>query len=227
MSRFSLVLYLLACVALPTAACAQSARRADDARICATQAGPAAVESCSRAIASRHFAHRELALLHYRRAVLLRDANELDRAIADVTVAIHLNGDAIPTSADAFDLRVSQRHAYALRGAAYAEKHDYDHALADYDALLAADPRDVSALMARAGVFARQGACERAVADYDAALTLDPKVPDGYLGRARCHVQLGKRDRAVADYRAALAAGVSDAVKPQILAELEKLGAAP
>jgi tetratricopeptide (TPR) repeat protein len=227
MMRFSLVLCLLACGALPPAAHAQSAPRADDARTCATQGGPAAIAACTRAIASRRFAHGELALLHYRRAVLLREAGEVDRAIADVTVAIHLNGDAIPTSADAFDLRISQRHAYALRGGTYADKHDYDRALADYAALIAADPRDAPALMARAAILALQGACERAVADYDAALASDATSSDGYLGRARCHARLGARDRAIADYRAALAAGVPDAIKPQILAELEKLGAAP
>ncbi len=227
MTRFPLVLCLLACGAVPAALRAQPAPRADDARTCATQSGPVAIESCTRAIASRRFRQSDLALLHYRRAMLLRDANELDRAIADVTVAIHLNGDAIPMSADAFDLRISQRNAYALRGRTFADKRDYDHALADFAALLAADPRDVSALMARAGILAQQGACERAVADYGAVLAVDPKASDGYLGRARCYAGLGERERAIADYRAALAAGVSDAIKAQVLAELEKLGGAP
>jgi tetratricopeptide (TPR) repeat protein len=228
MSRFPLILYLLAFgAALPTAARAQSAPRADDARTCATQSGPAAIEGCTRAIASRRFAHRELALLHYRRAMLLWDANELDRAIADVTVAIHLNGDAIPTSADAFDLRISQRHAYALRGGMLADKRDYDHALADYDALIATDPRDAKSLMARAAILALQGACDRAVADYDAALAVDARSADGYLGRARSRGGLGALDPAIADYRAALAAGVPDAIRPQVIAELEKLGGTP
>jgi len=225
MRRFSLVLCLLACAAVPVRA--QSAARADDARTCATQSGSAAIVGCTRAIASRRFAHRELALLHYRRAMLLRELNELDRAITDATTAIHLNGEAIPMAADAFDLRISQRAAYALRGRTFADKHDYARALADYATVLAADPRDVSALTARAEIFAQQGACARALADYDAALALDAKASDGYLGRARCHARLGERERAIADYRAALAAGVPDAIKAQVLDELQKLGAAP
>jgi tetratricopeptide (TPR) repeat protein len=227
MTRFTFVLCLLACGALPTTARAQSAPRADDVRTCATQSGPAAIEGCTRAIASRRFAPSDLALLHYRRATLLRDASEFDRAIADVTRAIHLNGDAIPMSADAFDLRIIQRNAYALRGRTFADKHDYERALADFDALIAADPRDVSALLARAGILAQQGACARAVADYGAVLAFDPKAADGYLGRARCYARLGERERAIADYRAALAAGVSDTIKPEVLAELEKLGGTP
>jgi tetratricopeptide (TPR) repeat protein len=227
MTRLSLVLGLLACGAVPAAVHAQSAAHADDARACATQTGPAAIAACTHAIASRLFGRSDLALLHYRRAVLLREANEPDRAIADATTAIHLNGDAIPMSADAFNLRISQRNAYALRGHAFADKRDYDHALADFEALLATDPRDVSARMARADILAQQDACERAVADYDAALALDPKASDGFLGRARCRAKLGDRDRAIADYRAALAAGVPDALRPLILTELQKLGGAP
>lgn len=226
---FWLALWLLACAAVPatpTAALAQPSRP-DDARTCATQSGPAAIDACTHAIASRRFSHSDLALLHYRRAMLLREANELDRAIADVNVAIRLNGDAIPMSADAFDLRISQRSAYALRARTLADKRDYDHALADYNALLAADPRDVPALMGRAGILAQQDACERAIADYGAALAIDPKASDGYLGRARCYARLGERDRAIADFRAALAAGVADAIRPQILAELQKLGGEP
>jgi tetratricopeptide (TPR) repeat protein len=227
MTRFSTVLCLLACSALPAPANAQAAAPGDDARTCATQTGPAAIDGCTRAIASRRFAHGEVALLHYRRAVLLREANELDRAIADVTTTIELNGNAIPMAADAFDLRITQRNAYALRARTFADKRDYARALADYAVLLAADPRDVSALLARAGVLAQQGACERALADYDAAIGFDAKGPDGYLGRARCHARLGARGRAIADYRAALAAGVPDAIRGEVAAELEKLGAAP
>jgi tetratricopeptide (TPR) repeat protein len=195
MRRSSLVLCLLAggaVLAAVSSAHAQNPRN-DDARTCATQGGPAAIEACTRAIAARGFSQRDLALLHYRRAVLLREANELDRAIADVTIAIRLNGDAIPTSADAFDLLIVQRNAYALRGGVFADKRDYVRALADYEALLAADPRDIAALLARAAILAQQG----------------------------------ERERAIADYRAALAAGVPDAIKPQVLADLEKLGAAP
>jgi len=230
MRRSTTVLALLACAALLPGAPAgrsQTTAKPDDSRTCATASGPAAIASCTRAIAARRFARGDLALLHVRRAMLLREANDLDGAIADLTAAIHLNGDAIPVSADAFDLMISQRNAYALRGRTFADKNDYDHALADVDMLLKADAKDVRALALRAGIFAKQGACERAIADFDAAIAIDPKAWDGYLGRARCYAKLGERDRAVADYRLALAGGVPDAIKPQVLSELQKLGAAP
>jgi tetratricopeptide (TPR) repeat protein len=229
-AKTSMMTVLLACAALLQGALmahAQPMAKPDDARTCAKESGRAALESCTRAIASRRFTRSELALLHYRRAMLLRDASDFDGAIADLSAAIHLNGDAIPTAPDAFDLMISQRSAYALRGRTFADKNDYDHALADVDMLLKADAKDLRALALRAGIFARQGACARAIADFAAVIASDPKAWDGYLGRAQCYVKLGDRDRAVADYRLALTGALPESVKSQVLSELQKLGAAP
>ena len=228
MTRSTLVLGLIACAALLQGApVAHAQPRPDDARTCAKETGPAAIESCRRAIASRRFGRNELAMLHYRRAVLRREVGDLDDAIADLDAAIHLNGDAIPTSADAFDLMIVQRNAFALRGRVFADKNDLVRALADVEALLKTNARDTRALALRAEISARQGDCARAIADFDAIVAIDAKAWDGYLGRARCLATLGERDRALADYRVALAGGAPDAVKPQILAEMAKLGGAP
>jgi tetratricopeptide (TPR) repeat protein len=221
------ILALLACSMLLHAPPVRAQPKPDDARSCALESGRAALEGCTRAIASRRFSRSELALLHYRRGTLLRETNDLDGAIADFTVAIRLNGDVIPMSADAFDIMISQRNAYLQRGGTFADKNDYGRALADIDTLLKADARDIRALGLRAEIFTRQGACPRAIAEFDAIIAIDAKAWNGYLGRARCYAQLGERDRAVADYRTALAGGVPDAAKPQILLELQKLGAAP
>jgi tetratricopeptide (TPR) repeat protein len=230
MTRSTAVLALFACATLlqgTFAGRAQTKAKPDDARMCATESGRGAVESCTRAIASRRFTRSDLALLHFRRAMLLREASDLDGAIADLDAAIHLNGDAIPMSADAFDLMIVQRNAFVLRGRTFADKNDYDHALADVAMLLKADGKDIQALALRAGIFVRQGACARAIADFDAVIATDPKAWDGYLGRAQCYAKLGDRDRAVADYRLALAVAVPESVKSQVLSELQKLGAAP
>ena len=223
----TVVLLLAGALLLHGSAAAHAQARPDDARTCALESGAAALDGCTRAIASRRFGRSEFALLHYRRGVLRRAANDLDGAIADFTAAIHLNGDVIPMSADAFDILISQRNAYRQRGQTFADKNDYDHALADADTLLKADPKDIHALALRAGILARQGACARAIVDFDAIIAIDAKAWDGYLGRGRCYATLGERDRAVADYRTALAGGVPEAVRPQILDELHALGVAP
>ncbi len=230
MTRSSIVLGLLACGAAlhgPPAARAQPSPRPDDARTCATQSGQAAIDGCTRAIASRRFKRSDLALLHYRRAMLRREAKDFDGAITDFSAAIHLNGDAIPMSADAFDVRMAQRSAYALRGRTFEDKGDYEHALADYDALMKADPKDMQGLLARARTLAKKGACDRAVADYDAIIAIDPAAWGARLGRARCYATLGDRDHAIADYRAVLAGAPPDAIGVQALSELQQLGAAP
>jgi tetratricopeptide (TPR) repeat protein len=200
---------------------------ADDARACALGSSPAAIESCTRALASRRFTRAETALLHYRRAMLRRDAADLAAAIDDFTTAIHLNGDVIPMSADAFDLRTSLRNAYLNRGRAYAAAGDAVRARADYEALLRADPKDVQALAARAASFEATGACDRALVDYDAVLALDPRAWESQIGRAHCYATLGQRDRAIAAYRATLALALPDAVKPNVAAALRALGAEP
>jgi len=224
------MLVLLACAALPWGAPmarGQTTAKPDDARVCAKESGQVARESCRRAIASRRFSRSELALLHYRRGMLLREENDLDGAIADFTTTIHLNGDVIPMSADALDLMISQRNAYLQRGRTFADKNDDVRALADVDTLLKADSRDIHALALRARILVRQDACARAIADFDAVIAIDARAWDGYLGRAQCYAKLGERARAVADYRTALAGGVPDAVRPHILEELHKLGVAP
>jgi tetratricopeptide (TPR) repeat protein len=225
----ALVILLVAGAALAHThpAAAQPSAKPDDARACATGSGPPAIDACTRALASHRFTRSELALLHYRRGTLLHDASALDRAIKDFTAAIHLNGDVIPMSADAFDIRISQRNAYLNRGRTFADMNDDKQALADFDMLLRADPKDRQALAARAQLAERTGACDRAVADYDAIIALDPKSVDSLIGRARCSTKLGGRERAITDYRAALALDVTAPVKAEILAALDKLGAAP
>ena len=229
MNQLCVFLRVVGCGVLLQASSAVWAQssRPDDARTCALNTGQAAIESCTRAIASHRFSQTELALLHYRRAMLLRDANDLGRAIGDFSTAIHLNGDVMPMSADAFDLRISQRNAYTNRGRTYEDQKDYARALADYEVLLKADPTDPLALSRRAWTLERAGACERALADFDALIANDPKVWDSYLGRARCRTQRGNRDGAIADYRAALALPLPDAVKPDVQSALQELGATP
>jgi tetratricopeptide (TPR) repeat protein len=230
MTRPTTVLALVVGAALlpgAPAARAQGAAKPDDARTCATVTGQPAIDACTRALASHRFNRGETALLHYRRAMLLREAGAPDRAIKDFTAAIHLNGDVIPMSADAFDIRISQRNAYLNRGRAYADMNADESALADYDTLLKADPKDVQALLARARTLDKKGACDRAVADYGAIIAIDPRVWDSYFGRARCYVTLGERDRAIADYRTVLAGAPPDLTALAAQAELKRLGDAP
>ena len=220
-------LAILVCGLLVAGAPAARAQTADDARSCALGSGAAAVDSCTRALTSRRFNRNELALLHYRRAMLRRDAGDRAGAIDDFTATIHLNGDVIPVSADAFDVMISQRNAYLNRGRTYTDGGDAIRARADFDTLLRVDPKDTQALASRARAFEASGACDRAVADDDAVLALNPNAWESLVARARCHATLGARDRAIADYKAALALPLPDAVRPDVAAALSALGVTP
>ncbi|MGZ6176447.1 MAG: tetratricopeptide repeat protein [Candidatus Binataceae bacterium] len=94
---------------------------------------------------------------------------------------------------------------YTLRGAAYARKRDYDHALQDLDNALKANPKYALALANRGAVYTAKGEFDRAIDDYTQAIALDPKLTRAYANRGNAY--FGKQDdaRAIADYDKALA----------------------
>ena len=83
--------------------------------------------------------------------------------------------------------------AYYVRGVAWLEKQNYEHAIADF----------TQAIQREAGSY----------------LT--------YFHRADAYAHKGDRDSAIADYQRALALKPDEAVKKQIMAGLERLGAEP
>ena len=69
------------------------------------------------------------------------------------------------------------------RGLAYADKEDYDRAIADYDKALELDPKDATAYNNRGFTYDKKGDYDKAIADYNKALELDPKDATAYNNR--------------------------------------------
>src|SRR5262244_928116 len=91
-----------------------------------------------------------------------------DRAIAACTLILQQSG------------RLPRRvHVATLhhRGDAYVTKHDYDGAVADYDAALQIEPNNPHIYNARGSAYQKKGDYDAAIADYDAAIRLDPSSP--------------------------------------------------
>jgi tetratricopeptide (TPR) repeat protein len=124
MKRLARVLFasvLAAVVALAPARADESSDR------CFKDEGEAAVAACTRAIQSGRFSGETLATILHNRAIELRQDGDYDRAIADYSQALRIDGDFTG--------------AYAGRGLAYEGKGEVEKAKADYRKALAVAPK--------------------------------------------------------------------------------------
>jgi tetratricopeptide (TPR) repeat protein len=112
-------------VAFATAIATMHGERGADG--CFTQQGEAAITACTHAIHSGRFAGHELATLYDNRAIELRERGEYDKAIADYSEAIRIDGEL--------------SGAYTGRGLAYEGKAEVDKARADYRKALTLAPK--------------------------------------------------------------------------------------
>ena len=73
-------------------------------------------------------------------------------------------------------------------------------ALADYDAVIGADPNYSEYHFERGNLHRRAGDLEAARVDYDVAIRTSPPYPEAYYNRADVLVELGQTDAALADF---------------------------
>jgi len=91
------------------------------------------------------------------------------------------------------------------RAAVYVRLRLWQRALADGDAALKSDPKNVAALVERAHARLMMGDADRAIADCDAALKMDPKSVAAHVRRAAALNRKGEPGRAITECDAALA----------------------
>jgi tetratricopeptide (TPR) repeat protein len=108
-----------------------------------------------------------------------------DRAIQSYNQLIELNPSSEP---------------YNGRAAAYYNKEDFDHAIADYNKAIVLDSKNVVAYHNRGLAYHAKRDFDHAIDDYGRAIALDPKYTMAYRSRGRAYH--GKRafDRAISDY---------------------------
>lgn len=94
---------------------------------------------------------------------------------------------------------------FVMRGAAFEERRDFEHAIRDFNQAVALAPTLADAFHQRANAYDSLGQHGRAIADYDAAIRLEPKNALILEDRCVAYSNLGKYDRALQDCDAAIA----------------------
>lgn len=94
----------------------------------------------------------------------------------------------------------SRANVHIRRGDAYANKKDYDRALADYNEAIRLEPASAEAYNGRGVVYDKQGQPDRAIDDFDQALRHHPKYSEAYRNRGVAYSHKGKLERAIVDF---------------------------
>lgn len=89
-------------------------------------------------------------------------------------------------------------------GTAFAQKKEYDQAIAAYNNALKADPQYASAYFYRAQIWEEKGEIDKAIDDYSKVIKLNPSLENAYNYRGNAWEMKGKLDKALADYSKAL-----------------------
>ena len=109
-------------------------------------------------------------------------------------------------------------------GNTYFDAKAYDLAIQQYDYAIA---HGSPGYYVRGVAWLEKRNYEQAIADFTQAIQREAGYYLTYFHRADAYAHKGDRDSAIADYRRALAFKPDEAVKKQIMAGLERLGAEP
>ena len=85
------------------------------------------------------------------------------------------------------------------RAVEYANKGDYDRAIADFSAAIRLDPKYDPAFNNRGAAYLAKGGHDRAIADLNEAIRLDPRDSGQYLNRGLANLYSGSLPKALAD----------------------------
>jgi tetratricopeptide (TPR) repeat protein/predicted aspartyl protease len=108
-----------------------------------------------------------------------------------------------PTEAGKDQQELTDAAALASRGEASADRHDYEHALADLTRACELDPNQPEYVYRRGLVYAASNQPQLAIADFDRALSLKPDLVTALISRAEFRLASKDDSGAIADLDAA------------------------
>ena len=116
------------------------------------------------------------------RALLYFKAGLYDLSISDYTMIIESNSSFVVNA-----------YTYRMRGQVYLQKGDFEHALADFNRALRAEPTSEDTLIARAKLYIAENRLGLAIEDCTTVLKLWPNSSSAYLRRGIAY-ELKKAD---------------------------------
>jgi tetratricopeptide (TPR) repeat protein len=111
--------------------------------------------------------------------------------------------------------------SYHRRGSDYADKGEYDRAIADYSKAIELNPKDDDAYTGRAWSYFKAGKAAQGLPDAERSLELYPHNAHALDTRGHIFEALGRREEAIADYRRTLVLDPGEEGKE----DLKRLGA--
>jgi tetratricopeptide (TPR) repeat protein len=87
--------------------------------------------------------------------------------------------------------------AYYNRGVLYAQKGDFDRAIAEFTKALKFNAKDANSYMNRGIAYAKKGKYDRAVKDYEKALEINPRQVFAHFNKALAYEKLGRTKEAI------------------------------
>ena len=129
-------------------------------------------------------------------AQIVREADEL-AAAQKLAEAVQVYGEALR-------MMPSEQHALAGRAKVLYALEQFEAALVDASALVAATPDDANAWCLRGQILMSIGQYPLAVQDFSKTLSLDPSNLEAHLGRARLRVRSSQPQAAQADFDEAI-----------------------
>lgn len=93
---------------------------------------------------------------------------------------------------------------FLKRGEEYADVHDYDRALANYNLAIKLKPDYAEAYNNRGHAYYWKGDSTRAITDFTRAIELRPSYPNAYNNRGAAYMASGSADKAIPDFDYAL-----------------------
>ena len=94
--------------------------------------------------------------------------------------------------------------ANGVKGQAFLNRHNYDKAIAAFDAAHAADPDELSYINGRGLAYEDKGDDEHAMADYNLILQMRPKGPVALNNRGTLYLRKGMLQNALDDFSGAV-----------------------
>ena len=95
-------------------------------------------------------------------------------------------------------------YSYSNRGAAYANKKQYDEAISDYSRAIELNPGYATAYYNRAIAYANKRLYGKAISDFSRVVELNPGDSAAYTGRATAYANRKQYDPAISDYTKAI-----------------------